>query len=333
MRNLFAKRIPFATTALLLMAFMFACSHDEPEQPEKPAGPEVPEWEEVVIDGDGELSSQITFHVGDGTAQGNVMRGASDTNGENYQFNVNDLVAISIDGKGTKNYKITDASTGALTYTGSVMDGFFWQSKSETVSLSAWSYGNANDPGSDPHSQTYTLPTDQSAGYEGLLYSPATDYPYATMIEIPLYHQLSRIVINLQYDQSASVKDGEVYIGDGTAAQIPVHATFQKPTDSSLTPNYGTWTLDDATETGHIKTKEETADACYSAVIIPTTYHAGDTFITIQIGSERFIYTLTDDITLEAGKQYNYTITIKNKTITFSVTISSWGNTPKTIDF
>ena len=324
MRNLFAKRIPFATTALLLMAFMFACSHDEPEQPEKPAGPEVPEWEEVVIDGDGELST-MTFCIGGDSVNvegnGETMRGYNFVDGNGYMLEKNDVVTIEVSSSmrttATKDYLVIE--TGDATEGGSgvelirsVADRFYWKTSLEAVNIRAWSYGNTTNT-ADPDGKEYTLPTDQSSNYGELMYyAPSTSFAYTTYqsgIPLLLYHQLARVVIKLTHLKTGDLNVSEITIGDGSTSVIPTTAKFQKP---NVGDKYGTW-KEIGSQKGKITPKTEEANATYSAVLIPTTYAKNQKFFMIKTADNRlYSYVLSNDVTFEAGKQYTYNVSVKD---------------------
>ena len=344
MRNLFAKRIPFATTALLLMAFMFACSHDEPEQPEKPAGPEVPEWEEVVIDGDGELSAMAfciggdSVNVENGTQSGNEesMRASTAFDGQNYVLTLGDRITIELersDGtkEGPKIYKVTNALTGALEFDDTGKP-FYWENSSETVKLRAWSYGNSTAFSSEPVGNVFHLNANQqetTAGidnYQELLYAPQWSCNYQDnkgKVEVNLYHQMARLTIRLKHEASENPSSTltpltiqQVTIGDGT---LPNIAKFSETgIDIANNDFTGSWTdVKKETEaTGVINPRVDDAeDAKYSAVLFPGTFAAGTKFISIlTTDGQTFAYKIPtgNTLTLEAGKQYDYTINVND---------------------
>ena len=253
-------------------------------------------------------------------------RGVCDVNGENYAFAINDLVSINVNGKGTKSYKVTNAATGALAYTGTATDAFIWSSTSESQTLSAWSYGGSSTTTADgvtlvtadPNNITFTLSQDQSSNYHELLYSKATSYSYGTNGSIPLqlYHQLARVRFNLTNTSTTSLSINSIYIGDGTTDVIPTTATFKKPT----TENIGTWE-DIGSQHGHIIPKTETANVCYSAALIPTTYAAGTKLLTITTDDGTFVYSLPSATELLPGKQYAFNVSVRDLVAVSTLTI------------
>lgn len=240
MNNLLTQKFPIAAFALLFVLTM-SCSHEPAvNDSNNPNGSNVHEWEDSTIDGDATMTRMV-FSVGDSI---NVVRQgqtrATTTIAGVTTFQVNDIVTIGVAGKSAKDYKVTNTTSGALAYNGTATDAYCWQSTSEAVSLRAWSYGNTTTNSGDPDDAVYSLPTDQSSNYGELLYAPATNYDYATYnssIPITLYHQLARLVINLEHIKTGDLNVSEIYIGDGTDAVIPTTAKFHKPTSG----NIGTW--------------------------------------------------------------------------------------------
>jgi len=273
-----------------------------------------------------------------------------------YTFVGGEYITLAVTGKGVtsrptteimKQYTVASGSSGsnALTYAKDA-DGstttyaFDWLDTSETISLRAWSDGKTTTPAApatDPDGQLFTIETTQTGSVRELLYSPATDYSYATAsgaINIPLYHQLARIVVNIRDDATGTPTLAAVTLGSATD-KVPVSGTFTKPTSGN---NFGSWAVaSEATQSTHwgvITPKAETAatgyDYTYSAVAIPggpTEYAAGGKLINITIGSETFSYEVpAGGITLAAGKQYNYDITVKNQTINVETVITDWND-------
>ena len=327
MNNLLTQKFPIAALLMLLMISM-SCSHEPIVEPENPGGSNVHGWEDSTINGDATMTRMV-FSVNDSiqvVRQGQTR--ATTTVAGVTTFDLNDAVTIGIAGRGTKDYKVTSILTGALTYNGTATDAYCWQSTSETVSLTAWSYGSTTTT-ADPDNAVYTLPTDQSVSYGELLYAAASDYDYASYksgISLTLHHQLARLVINLTHLKTGDLDISEIYIGDGSTTTIPTTAKFHKPS----TGNIGTWG-DIGTEKAQITPKTETANACYSAVMIPTTYAAGQKFIVLKTTDSRtYCYIPDADIVLAAGNQYNYTISVKDLKEVSTLTISDI--TPYTYD-
>ena len=299
----------------------------------------------VVPDGDLKAAISFNVNIGQTTAPQADMRGASkdDKADGGYIFKGNELISIAIKGKSgsarptteeIKQYTVaagnggvTNGSKMSLTYPGAATDAFIWMGTGETITLRAWADGTTSTATTAPDGQTFTIEATQTGDYvKELLYSPADDYNYSSSgINIPLYHQLARVVVNVG---TAPVEDytvNSVTIGH-TDNQIPTSATFTIPSSGN---NYGTWAPDGTT--GVITAKNE-GTKVYSAVVIPydgtqaspSYYKSGDKFITINTNRGAYVYTIgTDGLNIEPGKQYTFNITDLNQ-INLNVTVTKW---------
>lgn len=294
---------------------------------------------------DGDQKAPISFNVNIGTLPTPTVttRGYTTNSSESgYTFNGDEYVAIGLThpsgSEVIKQYLVGAGNSGgnSLTYkkeadgttTGNTFD---WLSTTETgVSIRAWSDGvstTASTPVVDPDGHTFTVETTQSGNVKELLYSPAASHSYTTSaINIPLYHQLSRIVVTIIRENTSNAISSVTIGHDSDGNRVPITGTFTKPGSGD---NYGSWSV--ATETSQsthwsvITPKEETTGSVYSAVVIPTTYTADMRLFNITIGTQTFAYNVpTGGKTFEAGKQYNYTITVGNKGITVTSNITDW---------
>lgn len=292
----------------------------------------------VASDGDQEVPISFSINVGNLQNPGASTRGY--TNGvaynSGYTFKSGDMVTIGISGNGTSGRSTTEdvkqflvtPSTGALTYIGSAIDDYFWCGTTETISLRAWNHGNASTPATDPVGNVFTIEANQKTGatadIKELLYSPATTYGYTTSsINVPLYHQLSRLIINLKSEKTVS----SITLGND---DVPTSAIF-----GYTSGNYGTWSGHSALST--IIPKDETTttgfDKTCSAVLIPgnqADYPNGALFLYIVTtdggGDTNYAYAiLLGEDGFEPGKQYTYDITIIQHLLSVtSVTITPW---------
>lgn len=319
------KRTTFIAAMLCLLGAGLSCTHDEPNNSDTGTSQRVVEWQDSTLSGDAVMGEKMIFKVGGGMSveRSEGTRATTDVNGI-AKFTVNDLVTIGVT-RGTtdetKNYKVTATSqtsadpevwTSSLAYNGSASDAFFWKSTGESVTIRAWSYGDGSTTSSDPDNQTYTLSEDQSTSYGELLYSKAAPFDYETYsggIPIQFCHQMTRLVISLTHIKPGDLDISEIYIGDGSETPIPTTAKFHKPTSG----NVGTWD-NLGSEKGQITPKTEAANSCYSAVLIPTTYEVADKkFVIIKTSDSRtYCYIPNQNLTLVAGTQYNYTISVKD---------------------
>lgn len=279
-----------------------------------------------------EQSTDISFAVSVGPA---ATRGALTdvSTGTGYKFSDGDRVRIAVKGTAPrstswdyKTYKVNSTNAGVPypSFTTLTLDTdvntipFSWYNTEENITLRAWSYGNSTNPSDDPLTTDFTLQTDQKAnGYKELLYQQDTNYSYGN-IQMTMNHELSRVVINLTYDKSGTNTVSDIRLGDGSMT-IPTSARFD-PSDAENIPLR--W-KSHGTQTPAIKPVEHTANTKYSAVLLPYTYGAGN-FINIKIGTETFHYATTG-FTMRPGKQYTFTINVKNQAISVTTSISDWG--------
>ena len=293
-----------------------------------------------VVASDRDQEVPISLSVNVGALQNPDVSTRGYTNGvaynSGYTFGAGDIVTIGISGNGTsgrstteevKQYHITP-STGALTYIGSAIDDYVWCGTTETISLRAWNYGNASTPAADPVGNVFTIVPNQNtaatADVKELLYSPATTYGYTTSsINIPLYHQLARLIINLKSEKTVS----SITLGNN---DVPTSATF-----GYTSGDYGTWS--NHGDLGTIIPKNETTitgfDKTCSAILIPgnqADYPDGALFLYIVTtdggGDTNYAYAiLLGEDGFEPGKQYTYDITIiQHQLSVTSVTITPW---------
>ena len=326
MNNLLTQKFPFAVIALLL-ALGMSCTHEPTIENNTPDNPYVHEWEDSTINGNATMS-RMMFSVGEDSIK--VIRNpdtrATTTPAGVVTFEENDIVTLAVSGSlrssETKNYQIA-ANKTSLDYAGSTAtDAYTWKSQSEAITLRAWSYGETlidkDTPQADPVNSVFTLETNQKDnGYHELLYcTKSCNYgDDHEGIDLLMRHQLARVVITLT--RKAADDASNVYsvtIGDGTA-EIPTSATFLKEGSNK------TWD-DIGKEATTIITKSQTKDdvTYYSAVLIPGEYK-NMTFVrvTTKEGESYNYYNYNLDatgITLEAGNQYNFTITLGNDVAT-----------------
>ena len=322
---------------MMLSASICSCSEDpeEKEKKEQEQDKSVEDWENIDMNGDATLAPRMLFNVGDTIqVEGTVTTRATYTiidEVEKCLLDENDIVTIEVSaGTGStrstakKNYKVNSNHTDLTYYEGTPsLNEFHWDYGTEKINIRAWSYGGtvADDatPITDPDGQTISVEQNQKDnGYKELLYSPQqTDISFSTGksgISLPLYHQMARVVVTLSKDNSDNPATiSLVTIGDGVAS-IPTSAKFHKPSSG----NYGTWGDGDNpitwTAGNTIQMKVDDAEnGKYSAVLIPATYPKDMKFIyVIMSDNNKYAYILPSAVTLQSGKQYNYTINVKD---------------------
>jgi len=316
------KRITSLAVILCLLGAALSCTHDEPSKSEKTDGNNVHEWEDSTLSGDAVMSEPMQFNMGNRLT---VTRATTAFDGQSYTLSVGDRVMIELTRsdntkEGPKVYRVTNAVTGALAYDGNETEALFWKSKSETVRLRAWSYGNSTSDTTDPVGKTFTLNTTQtetSSGidnYNELLYAPQWSCSYNDhngSVEVNLYHQMSRLALTLTHEATGDLSVNQVTIGNGS---MPTTAKFSETGIDVANNDYvGSWT-NLSTTTGTIIARQDVANQKYSAVLFPDTYAADTKLVNVKTtDSKTYSYLLpTGGTTLAAGSQYNYTITVKD---------------------
>lgn len=241
-----------------------------------------------------------------------------------------ELVAVKdVTGGGTdfgrvKEYK-ADAS-GVL----SAEIPFVWQDAAEQKRIVAWY------PYSEQPPRVWEVKSDQYAddgnGYSvsDLLYAPATDFTFDEN-RMTFYHQTARVVINILRLETVNEKELlGVTIGDETNPLLELKGTYACPEDGTTV---GTWTLDKAHK-GYIIPKQlsdpnivsgNECVASFVALVIPQNMD-GKRFIAVETSDKVYYYTPeAGDAVLEAGKEYKYTIVVKDPSLTVVPSVSaSW---------
>ena len=255
-----------------------------------------------------------------------ATRATTDTDGKTT-WEENDPVAISMDGGANhKEYKISNASTGAMVPNGEA-NTLYWQKSDETKTLAAW-YPVSCTIGSSTGGSEVNI-TDQNTGFgtlENILHAPAQNYTYSSggSVAFVFRHALAKVKVTLQKG------DG---IEDSDLSNATV--TFTGYTAGSLGYNGMTGSGSNGDITPKTETPVNGGAATYTALVIPQQMQ-GKKFIKVTVGAGAaacdYYYTPTGstDANLEAGKQYTYTITVKKTGLEVTVTGNgtAWTDTP-----
>ena len=233
-------------------------------------------------------------------------------------WTVNDEIAISVDGGArSEKYKITSISsvdgTGTLA---PATDGecCYWQQNKDQQILAWYPAASAPDPSANP-TASYVDISNQQNGFSDFDYLTAnvtTDFT-TDAVSLPFKHQMAKVKCTLEAGEGINDTDlqsAEVKISGYT------QVTFTKGTLSGIGDN------------GWI-----TPGSDREALVVPQDM-AGKQFIKVTIGTgnaARDYYYTPDNSTdgnLEAGKAYNYTITVTKTGLEVTVTGNgaSWGS-------
>ncbi len=268
---------------------------------------------------DGKYPMTFTASVDGLTA----TRATTDTDGKTSWEN-SDPVAISMDG-GTnhKQYKISDAGTGAMSPDGEA-NTLYWSKTQET--LAAWSPVSCTI-GSNTGSGEVSI-TDQHSGFgtlENILHAPAKGYTYSSgnPVAFTFRHVLAKVKVTLQKGdgmENSDLSGATVTFMGYTAGTLGYDGMTGSGNNGAITPK----TVTSTTNGSSITT--------YTALLIPQQMQ-GKQFIKVTVGTSAaardYYYTPTNstDADLEAGKEYAYTITVKKTGLAVAVASApAWGS-------
>lgn len=196
---------------------------------------------------------------------------------------------------GSKSKTYTAASDGTLTST----DGLYWQNKN-SVNVMAWY----------PTDFSLTNITDQSQSdnYVKLdfLYSLQEEVPFNTTASLNFEHRMAKVTATLK--AGSGLEDSDLQ-GATVKFYGYTNATVNCAAGTITSPNNNGWI-----------TACNTGGNSYSALLIPQSpFPAGGKFISVTIGSNIYYYIpQSGDADTEAGKAYNYTITVHKSGILVS---------------
>lgn len=202
-------------------------------------------------------------------------------------------VGVMIDSE-VKEYNITlnanDNKTATLSNT---TDPFYWNSATETKTVTAWYPKSASKDGS---TFTYTIAQDQSGdGYANSDILAATKEISYGKTALTFTHQVAKITIILKKGDGITTNDlanATIYIYDGSQ---------------------------------YIKTNSG------SALVAPTILSSGDNLVKITLnGGNTFIGSLTNAPTWKSSNAYTYTFTVSYNAVMFErATIGNWEDQTK----
>lgn len=289
-------------TALLASAAFTACSSDEADfQQSAPRS--------NVIN--------LTSSMAQTRAASELQTTAVSTSVKVGAFGISGTTAIT----NGNNNEYTVESNGSL----SANEAMAWPSEANAkVSIyayapyqSGWSsYNSAN---------AFSVATDQSsdAGYlaSDLLYAKAENKTQTTdAIALGFTHKLSRINVTVSKSSEATVN----------LSNAAIYISNTKP-GTTLNPSTGA--LGNASGTAadiKIATLPTDAGATVYGIVVPQQMAADTKFVKIVTADKTLVAKLSDAVTFESGKSYNYTATIGANTaveLTLgSVTLTGWGD-------
>ena len=235
-------------------------------------------------------------------------------------------VAVQVGSGNPKKY--TAATDGKL----SAANGetpFYWESTTETKTVSAWYPYTATKP------TTFTVKEDQSGtdqsgtdGYQAsdLIYAASQTVTYSGSKELTFKHLPVKVVINLK--TGAGVTADEVanasvsIVGQATESGAITDGTTSTDATTGGT-NTADWSVAQVTSGNAAITPKAVTPAAadcqksVQALLVPQQMK-DKTFIKVTISSNDYYYTPANetDANLQAGQQYTYTLTVTKNGLT-----------------
>lgn len=206
--------------------------------------------------------------------------------------------------------KYTAAANSKLTAANGVAP-FYWQSQSETKTVTGWYPYGISAPTS------WSVQSDQSiGGYQqsDFLYAPAVAISFANKetSTLPFHHQTAKLVINIVNGEATSSATDISAVKIGVNNNLALSGNYTAPAGNN---SQGTWR--NLANSGIVTPKEisptSTFLKSYAALVIPQDM-SGKKFIavTLRNGNTYYYTPNTGDGTFAGGKQYTYNITVKN---------------------
>lgn len=217
--------------------------------------------------------------------------------------------------------KYTTATDGKLSAISGV-EPFYWQSQSETKTVTGWYPYSISAPTS------WSVQSDQSiGGYQqsDFLYAPAVAISFANRetSTLPFHHQTAKLVINIVNGEATSSATDISAVKIGVNNNLALSGNYTTPAGNN---SQGTWS--NLANSGIVTPKEISPTGTflksYAALVIPQDM-SGKKFIAVTLSNgNTYYYTPnTGDGTLAGGKQYTYNITVKNGYLEVEVENSS----------
>ena len=202
---------------------------------------------------------------------------------------------------------------------------FYWQSSSETKSVTAWYCGDGSTATGGTNATalpaSWAVQADQSGPETGNTNYQRSDFLYVAKeisfsdatTDLTFYHQTAKVIINIKNAEAATTAGqiSSVTIGDGD--NLALSGTYTAPAASNTA---GTWTPS-GSGMGTVTPKDITTSGgtylkSYAALVIPQDMK-DQKFIAVTLSDgNTYYYTPAEgEANLTAGNVYTYDITVK----------------------
>lgn len=252
------------------------------------------------------------------------------------EWTTTDWIAVQV----SDEIKIYAPSNNGNSVTLTSSDPFYWQSKDETKTVSAWYCGDGStasggiNTGGVPTSWRVQPDQDKGDGYQesDFLYAAPKDISFGnTDKSLDFTHQTARVVINIKNAEAAMEADVISSVVIGYENNLALSGTYTAPTEGNATD---TWNTSGGTK-GTITPKDITPTSgssdilkTYAALVIPQKM-SEQKFIAVTLADNKtYYYTPQDkEANLESGTQYTYNITVKHDRLeVVTVKDGAWGD-------
>ena len=209
-------------------------------------------------------------------------------------------VALSVGGT-VKEYDVTasDADGYKTATLSSDTDPFWWTSR-EDITVSAWWPYNATDMGTMPAVVVAADQSTQTAFQNSDFISAENQTVKFDDPTLEFTHRTARVAIELKPGTGFTSVDG------ATVSLVSLSADNENPTA--------------------IKTYHASGNS-YEALTAPQTVAKGEPFIRVELGGGTFYFRPQNDVVLEAGNRYKYTVKVNATGLTLEgCTIGDWAD-------
>ena len=209
-------------------------------------------------------------------------------------------VALSVGGT-VKEYDVTasDADGYKTATLSSDTDPFWWTSR-EDITVSAWWPYNATDMGTMPAVVVAADQSTQTAFQNSDFISAENQTVKFDDPTLEFTHRTARVAIELKPGTGFTSVDG------ATVSLVSLSTDNENPTA--------------------IKTYHASGNS-YEALTAPQTVTAGKPFIRVELGGGTFYFRPQNDVVLEAGNRYKYTVKVNATGLTLEgCTIGDWAD-------
>lgn len=165
--------------------------------------------------------------------------------------------------------------------------------------------------------------TDENRRQSDLLYAAKTEAKHGNNVELSFEHLLAKITVKLDLKNSMGISIEDFENASVSILRIQPEAYFKSSSKDASTSGGTEIEINAGTID---KPSELTSEANYagSAIVPLQTIAAEQQLIKIKLKDRTFIYKASETTTFQKGQEYTYTLTIRGKQITGSLSVSDF---------